>query len=85
VSRTAQIQVVVGSVEEATHRVAADMKADVLVIGVRRAGIVRRFLGSVTARVLRAIPLPVLALPEVTTVERAPEHEREPEPLRLAA
>jgi nucleotide-binding universal stress UspA family protein len=82
---TAQIQVVVGFVEEAIRRVAADMKADVLVIGVRRAGIVRRLIGSVTARVLRTIALPVLAMPEVKTVERAPEHEPAPEPLRLAA
>jgi nucleotide-binding universal stress UspA family protein len=85
VYRTAQIQVVVGFVEEAIRRVAAEMKADVLVIGVRRAGIVRRLIGSVTARVLRTIALPVLALPEVNTVERVPEHERAPEPLRLAA
>jgi nucleotide-binding universal stress UspA family protein len=85
VYRTAQIQVVAGFVEEAIRRVAADMKADVLVIGVRRAGIVRRLVGSVTARVLRTIALPVLALPEMKIVERAPEHERAPEPLRLAA
>jgi len=85
VYRTTHIQVVVGFVEEAIRRVAADMKADVLVIGVRRAGIVRRLIGSVTARVLRTIALPVLALPEVKTVERAPEHERAQEPLRLAA
>jgi hypothetical protein len=65
--------------------VAANMKADVLVIGVRRASVVRRLIGSVTARVLRTIALPVLALPEVKTVGRATEHEGVPELLRLAA
>ena len=85
VYRTAQTQVVVGLVEEAIRRVAANMKADVLVIGVRRASVVRRLIGSVTARVLRTIALPVLALPEVKTVGRATEHEGVPELLRLAA
>jgi nucleotide-binding universal stress UspA family protein len=54
------------SVHDEILRIAAEMKADLIVVGAtRRAGLRRRFLGTTALRVSRRSALPVLVLPAV--------------------
>jgi len=59
-------QVLVGQVEEEITRAAADMQADVVVMGVTSRGRLARLFGSTTARLLRRSQWPVLGVPELT-------------------
>lgn len=60
-----RVQVSVGQLAEAIERESARMNADVVVMGVEARGVLGRWCGSSTARVLRAIERPVIAVPRL--------------------
>jgi len=69
-----QIQVAVGFVLDQIVRNAKEMKADLVVLGVRKRGALGRLLGSTTGRALRHVSCPVLAVPAHQNQERAGAH-----------
>jgi nucleotide-binding universal stress UspA family protein len=72
--------VVAGAGDSAAHLIAdaaADAAADVIVVGTRgRGAIAGVLLGSVTQKLLRIAPCPVLAVPDRGRLE-APRHQQE--------
>jgi nucleotide-binding universal stress UspA family protein len=72
----AHIQVSAGRVEHEIARVAALMRADLVVLGVTARGRLARLFGSTTVRLLRAVECPVLVVPQRTKAEVSnDEHE----------
>ena len=58
-------RVVVGEPSAEISRVAAEVNADVILVGVKARGVIRRLImGSTAARVIRASGRPVLAIPQ---------------------
>ena len=57
--------------------VAAELGGDLIVCGTRgRGALAAAFLGSFTRRLLHIAPCPVLAVPELHTVEQTIEHDK---------
>jgi nucleotide-binding universal stress UspA family protein len=60
------VRVVTGDPAEEIGRIAADVKADLIVVGVTsRGSLGRRVFGSTATRVIRTAGCPVLAVPEI--------------------
>jgi nucleotide-binding universal stress UspA family protein len=79
---TIHARVLLGDASTEISRVVESIGADLLVVGVPTRGRVAKALfGSTAARLLRASRVPVLAVPEVTTVSGG----QETAPLQLAA
>jgi len=66
-----QAQVAVGLVLDQIVRHTTEMKADLVVLGVRKRGTLGRLLGSTTGHTLRRVGCPVLAVPAQQNESRA--------------
>lgn len=64
-----RVQVSVGQLAEEIERASAKMNADVVVMGVEARGMLGRLIGSSTARVLRAVERPLVAVPRLKSLE----------------
>jgi nucleotide-binding universal stress UspA family protein len=60
-----RIQVTVGQLAEEIARESVKMNADVVVMGVEARGVLGRLIGSSTARVLRSVDRPLIAVPRL--------------------
>lgn len=77
-SRRVHARVVIGDPPREITRVATDVDADLIVMGVtRRSAIGRWLLGSTTARVIRTFGRPVLAMPELVDPSAIPGSEED--------
>jgi universal stress protein A len=79
-----QARVVTGDPSTEIIRIAADLDADLIVVGVTARGAIgRRIFGATAARLIRTAGRPVLAVPQRTHRRAVPPSETEP--LRAAA
>ena len=83
-SRRVHARVVTGDPSTEIARVATDVDADLILVGVTRRGAIgRRIFGSTAASVIRSVERPVLAIPEL--VEQKPVPRSEADRLAKAA
>jgi nucleotide-binding universal stress UspA family protein len=75
-SRKVHARVGTGDPSTELARVATDVDADLILVGVTRRGAIgRRIFGSTAARLIRGAGLPVLAIPELTKQRRVPRSD----------
>jgi nucleotide-binding universal stress UspA family protein len=75
-SRKVHARVVTGDPSTAIARVASDVDADLILVGVTRRGAIgRRIFRSTAARVIRTAGRPVLAIPELVEHQAVPKSE----------
>jgi nucleotide-binding universal stress UspA family protein len=71
-SRNVHARVVAGDVSAEISRVAAEVGADVILVGITRRGVLGRLFGSTAARVIRSAGRPVLTVPRLVKQAGAP-------------
>jgi hypothetical protein len=82
-SRSVHARVVTGNVAAEISRVAAQVGADLILVGVTRRGMFGRLFGSTAARVIRTARRPVLTIPLLAEQKIVPVADRDP--MTLAA
>jgi nucleotide-binding universal stress UspA family protein len=82
-SRSVHARVVTGNVAAEISRVAAEVGADLILVGVTRRGMFGRLFGSTAARVIRTARRPVLTIPLLAEQKLVPVADRDP--MTLAA
>ncbi len=76
--RNVHARVVIGDPSTEVVRVATDVDADLILVGVSSRGVIgRHIFGSTVARVIRTAGRPVLAIPELTVQETVPVSEED--------
>jgi nucleotide-binding universal stress UspA family protein len=71
-SRNVHARVVTGKVSAEISRIADDVSADVILVGVTRRGVFGRLFGSTAVRVIRTAGRPVLAIPQLAKQAMVP-------------